>query len=214
LTDPQYERYLAMIEMTADTLRPDGFTKTLDALYASPRAKKLDYLSLNVYEPFGGPRREPGETEKGVPWERYRLDGEVYRTFILAKHDFNEGLPIYMGENSIGNQQPLEGPAEPRPDGWTRERYLKTYLMEMVRCMKEGVPIKGYLYWTLVDDVHPPRLGLYGYDFANHRILDTDGYGAPSGAIYADLIAALRSGDKARISAAFVNAHAPNREDP
>jgi beta-glucosidase/6-phospho-beta-glucosidase/beta-galactosidase len=97
----------------------------------------------------------------------------------------------------------------PRPDGWTRERYLKTYLMEMVRCMKEGVPIKGYLYWTLVDDVFPPRLGLYNYDFINHRILDTDGFGQPSGQVYGQLIAALRSGEKARIFDAFVNANVP-----
>lgn len=137
------------------------------------------------------------------------MDGEIYRTFILAKNDRNEGLPIYMGENSLANLQPIDGPAEPRPDGWTRERYLKTYLMEMVRCMKEGVPVGGYLYWTLVDDVYPPRLGLNNYDFVNHRILDTDGFGRPSGKIYAHLIAALQSGDKGRISDAFVRAYEP-----
>ena len=151
--------------MTADTLRPERFTKTLDALYASPRAKKLDYLSLNVYEPFGGPRRDPRDTDRGIPWDTYMMDGEVYRTFILAKNDFNADLPVYMGENSCANFQPIGEAAIPRPDGWTRERYLKTYLMEMIRCMKEGVPIRGYLYWTLVDDVQPPRLGLYNYDF-------------------------------------------------
>ena len=176
-------------------------------MYASPRAKKLDYLSLNVYEPFGGARRDPGDTDRRVKWERYMMDGEVYRTFILAKHDFNTDLPIYMGENSLGNLQPAGEPAQPRPDGWSRERYLKTYLMEMIRCMKEGVPIEGYLYWTLVDDVQPPRLGLYNYDFVNHRILDTDGFGQPSGKIYAHLVAALRSGDKATISDAFVTAY-------
>ena len=137
------------------------------------------------------------------------LDGEVYRTFILAKNDFNTDLPVYMGENSCANLQPIDGAAVPRPDGWTRERYLKTYMMEMIRCMKEGVPIKGYLYWTLVDDVYPPRLGLYNYDFVNHEILDTDGFGLPSGQIYAHLIAALRSGDKARIADAFVKAYVP-----
>jgi len=79
--------------------------------------------------------------------------------------------------------------------------------MEMVRCVKEGVPIAGYLYWTLVDDVQPPRLGLYNYDFVNHEILGTDGFGQPSGRIYAHLIAALRGGDKARISEAFVEAY-------
>jgi beta-glucosidase len=209
LTDEQYERYIVMIETAADNLRPEKFTKTLDALYASPRAKKLDYLSLNVYEPFGGPRRDSHDTERRVRWERYMMDGEVYRTFILAKHDFNTDLPVYMGENSLANLQPVGEKAMPRPDGWTRERYLKTYLMEMVRCMKEGVPIKGYLYWTLVDDVFPPRLGLYNYDFINHRILDTDGFGQPSGQVYGQLIAALRSGEKARIFDAFVNANVP-----
>jgi beta-glucosidase len=209
LTDEQYARYIAMITMTADALPPEGFTKTLDALYASPRAKKLDYLSLNVYEPFGGPRRDPADTDRGVPWARYMMDGEVYRTFILATNDFNTDLPVYMGENSSANIQPIGEAAQPRPDGWTRERYLKTYLMEMIRCMKEGVPIRGYLYWTLVDDVYPPRLGLYNYDFENHTILDKDGFGQPSGKIYAHLIAALRSGEKATISEAFVKAYDP-----
>ena len=209
LTDEQYDRYDDMVTTTAGTLPPEGFTKTLDALYASPRTQKLDYLSLNVYEPFGGPRRDPSDADRRIKWERYAMDGEVYRTFILAKNDRNEGLPIYMGENSLANLQPIDGPAEPRPDGWTRERYLKTYLMEMVRCMKEGVPVGGYLYWTLVDDVYPPRLGLHNYDFVNHRILDTDGFGRPSGKIYAHLIAALQSGDKGRISDAFVRAYEP-----
>jgi beta-glucosidase/6-phospho-beta-glucosidase/beta-galactosidase len=209
LTDEQYERYLGIVESAAQVLPAEGFTKTLDALYASPRARKLDYLSLNVYEPFGAAKRDPADTDRRIKWERYTMDGEVYRTFILAKHDLNTDLPIYMGENSSANIQRIDGPAEPRPDGWTRERYLKTYLMEMVRCMKEGVPIKGYLYWTLVDDVHPPRLGLYNYDFVNHRILDTDGFGRPSGQIYGRLVAALRSGDKATIRDAFVNADAP-----
>ena len=205
LTDEQFERYLGMIETTADTLRPERFTKTLDALYDSPREEKLDYLSLNVYEPFGGPKRDPEDADRRIKWERYAMDGEVYRTFILATNDFNEGLPVYMGENSSGHIQPAGEPPQPRPDGWTRERYLKTYLMEMVRCMKEGVPIEGYLYWTLVDDVQPPRLGLYSYDFERHRILDADGFGQPSGRIYGRLIAALRSGDKATIRDAFVD---------
>ncbi|HEY7042524.1 MAG TPA: family 1 glycosylhydrolase [Nocardioidaceae bacterium] len=207
LTDEQLERYERMVDRTAVELPPEGFNKTIDAVYSSPRARKLDYLSLNVYEPFGAPRRDPGETERRVKWERYMMDGDVYRTFILAKNDFNDGLPIYMGENSCANLQAADGPATPRPDGWTRERYLKTYLMEMVRCMKEGVPVKGYLYWTLVDDVHPPRLGLYNYDFVNGKILDTDGFGRPSGRIFAHLIAALRSGDRARIARAFVEAY-------
>ena len=60
-----------------------------------------------------------------------------------------------------------------------------------------------------MDDVQPPRLGLFGYDFEHHRILDTDGFGQPSGEIYGHLIAALRGGDKATIRDAFVNLYRP-----
>jgi beta-glucosidase/6-phospho-beta-glucosidase/beta-galactosidase len=205
LTDEQFDRYLSTVETSAATLPPEGFTKTLDAVYASPRVTKLDYLSLNVYEPFGGPKRDPGDTDTRIKWERYRLDGEVYRTFIHATNDGNADLPVFMGENSCVQLQEDGQPPQPRPDGWTRERYLKTYLMEMIRCMKEGVPIEGYLYWTLIDDVQPSRLGLYHYDFDEHRIRDADGFGNPSGGIYGNLIAALRSGDKPRILHAFVD---------
>ncbi len=208
LTGEQYGRYEAMIAMTAERLAPEKFVKTLDALYASPRTKKLDYLSVNVYDPFGIPRDgdQPGADTK---WDEFPMDGDIYRAFILATNDFNdEALPVYMGENSSANLQPIGEPAQPRPDGWTRERYLKTYLMAMIRCMKEGVPIKGYLYWSLVDDFewqagYPPRLGLYNYDYENHEILPTDGFGEPSGEIYAHLVAALRSGDKGSVQKAF-----------
>jgi len=204
LIDEEFDRYLASVGSTAENVPGAGLKKTLDAVYASPRERKLDYLSLNVYEPFGAARLGRERDDGQIPWDVYMMDGEIYRTFILAKHDFNTDLPIYMGENSCANFQAVGEPAIPRPDGWTRERYLKTYLMEMIRCMKEGVPIEGYLYWTLVDDVHPARLGLYNYDFAEHRILDTDCYGQPSGRIYGHLVSALRSGDKKTIADAFV----------
>lgn len=197
--------------MTEAKLRPELFTKTLDALYASPRVKKLDYLSVNVYEPFGTPKRDDGEVA-ATKWDEFTMDGEIYRTFILATNDGNTDLPVYMGENSSANLQPIGSEAKPRPDGWTRERYMKTYLMEMIRCMKEGVPIRGYLYWSLVDDFewnagYPPRLGLYNYDYVNHKILETDGFGQPSGLIYKKLVDSLRSGDKATIQEAFVKAY-------
>ncbi len=200
LTEPQFKVYQNSIETV--TLPFSALQKTLDALYASPRIKKLDYLSINVYDPF--------TIAKGRPkWWEFSADPEIYRVFIQVTNGTNAELPFYMGENSLAYRQPVGQPAEPRPDGWTRERYLKTYLMTMVRCIKEGVPIRGYLYWSLVDDYEwdagfAPRLGLYNYDYTNHRILPTDGLGDPAGEIYAHLIAALRNGDKAVIQKSFV----------
>ena len=82
--------------------------------------------------------------------------------------------------------------------------------------MKEGVPIRGYLYWSLVDDFEwqagfPPRLGLYSYDYEAHRILPTDGFGEPAGEIYGNLVRALRSGRKEEVQMAFMYSHASGR---
>ena len=151
--------------------------------------------------------------EEGIPWDEFVMDSEVYRTFILATNEGNTDLPFYMGENSCANLQPIGGAATVRPDGWNRERFLKTSIMEVIRCMKEGVPIKGYLYWGLVDDFEwqagfAPRLGLYNYDYVNGLINPTDGFGEPSGQVYAHLVAALRSGRKGLIQDCFVRTYA------
>ncbi|HEX5333137.1 MAG TPA: family 1 glycosylhydrolase [Cellulomonas sp.] len=195
----------------------DGATlaKTLAALYTSKRLKKLDYISANVYEPFGEARCLGNQLE-GPKWWEFTVDGDIYRTMIWAYNEANTDLPMYMGENSIAYEQPRSGRAVERPDGWTRERYLKTYLMEMVRCVAEGVPIRGYLYWSLVDDFEwqagfPPRLGLYNYDYVSHQIQETDGRGEPAGEIYASLISALQSGDKQTVRDAFVISYAARR---
>jgi beta-glucosidase/6-phospho-beta-glucosidase/beta-galactosidase len=215
LTDAQHAVYRAERDAAAAFLDVERLPLTLDALYASPRARKLDYLSANVYEPFGT-ARALGDARRTIVWDEFTLDPGVYGTFIRAYHDANDGLPLYMGENSIAYHMPVDGPARPRPDGWTRERYLKTYLMEMIACMAEGVPIEGYLYWSLVDDFEwengfPPRLGLYAYDYPTHTIRETDGLGEPAADVYAHLVAALQSGDKERIQRAFVRSFAAER---
>lgn len=211
LTDEQFLAFddeLVVVRAAVDPLR---WTKTLDALYASPNTEKLDYISANIYEPFRT-GRSAGDAANAPRWWEFAIDGDIYRSLILAYNDGNRSLPIFMGENSIAYEQPADGAAVSRSDGWNRERYLKTYLMEIVRCIAEGVPIRGYLYWSLVDDFEwdagfTPRLGLFNYDYAKHSIRDTDGLGEPAGEIFAHLIAALRSGRKSTIQAAFTQAY-------
>ena len=89
--------------------------------------------------------------------------------------------------------------------------------MEVVRCIAEGVPIRGYLYWSLVDDFEwdagfTPRLGLFNYDYEAHSIRDTDGLGEPAGDIFAHLIASLRSGNKPEIQQAFTQVYRQSAE--
>ncbi|TXT64479.1 MAG: putative Glycoside hydrolase family 1 [Promethearchaeota archaeon] len=202
LDKKSFRNYQDLIKMTHNIFHISGFKKTVAALYNSPRDKKLDYISVNIYEPFSIPKGSLDGTNLPQWWE-YAMDREIYGTFIRAYNELNFKLPFYMGENSIAYKQPKGGIAKPRPDGWSRERYLKEYLSEMILCMSEGIPIKGYLYWSLTDDYewnsYEPRLGLYNYDYINSSIKETDGLGEPAGKIYAELIAALRSGSKDEI---------------
>jgi hypothetical protein len=207
LTDRQFGTWEAMVGIVGRDLRASTMAKTLDALYGSPRARKLDYISCNIYEPFGAIKGAdlPGGM---IQWWDYAADTEIYGTYTRAYNDGNPDLPVYMGENGLMCRQPIGEKAEPRPDGWNRERYFKSYLMEMVKCMKEGVPIQGYLFWSILDDFewdagYPPRCGLYNYDYQTHEISETDALGDPAGDIYAYLIRALRTGDKEIIAAAF-----------
>ena len=211
LTDEQYAAYRQQRQLAAAAIRPEMLTKTLEALYASDRDEKLDYLSVNVYEPLG-PAKSEGDPRKRPKWWEFDVDTDVYHTFIHAYNDGNTGLPLYLGENSLALRQAPGAPAQPRADGWNRERYLKAYLMVAVRALAEGVPIHGYLYWSLTDDFeweagYEPRLGLYGYDYGTGTIAETDALGEPAGPVYAELITALRSGDKARIAATFTRRH-------
>jgi beta-glucosidase/6-phospho-beta-glucosidase/beta-galactosidase len=207
LTDRQFATWEGMVGAVGWDALASTFTKTLDALYASPRERKLDYVSCNIYEPFS-PIKGADRPGGAIEWWEYAADTEIYGTYTRAYNDGNPDLPVYMGENGLMCRQPIGAKAEPRPDGWNRERYFKSYFMEMIKCMKEGVPIQGYLFWSILDDFewdagYPPRCGLYNYDYETHEISDTDAVGDPAGEIYAYLIRALRSGDKEIIAAAF-----------
>ena len=67
-------------------------------------------------------------------------------------------LPIYITENGIFDME----------DG-VQPRYLVSHLASVHRAIQSGVPVKGYYWWTLVDNFelaegYAPRFGLYQLD--------------------------------------------------
>jgi beta-glucosidase/6-phospho-beta-glucosidase/beta-galactosidase len=147
LIKKQNKAYLNYLKFMDQLVKLSILKKTLDEIYNSPRDKKLDYISINVYEPFMVAKVDPLEGQPN--WWEFTADGDIYSTFIRAHNDYNPNLPIYMGEHSLAYRQPKVCKPEPRPYGWTRERYLKTYLSELIKCILEGIPIKKFLYWGL-----------------------------------------------------------------
>ncbi len=88
--------------------------------------------------------------------------GEIHPAsfYDFLKEHAVYGKPIYVTENGLfdlGDE--------------TQARYLVSHIAAVQRAMAEGVPVKGYFYWTLVDNFEwaegfTARFGLYRLDVA------------------------------------------------
>jgi beta-glucosidase len=143
-------------------------------------ALPTDFLGLNVY--FGDfvRRGRNGRLEvlpfptayprAASPWSHWtpqalywgpRLAAEVYGV-----------KSIYITENGCGYDD------EPAVNGEYRDLhrrdYLRAYLRELYRAIADGVPVKGYFVWSLLDnfewqDGYMRRFGICHVDFATQR---------------------------------------------
>jgi beta-glucosidase/6-phospho-beta-glucosidase/beta-galactosidase len=176
------------------------------AIEASPRAEKLDAIALDYYDPFPEaalqlPGRKTGLGRSWLPlselWET-PVNPEGFGWFLRAAGDY--GLPVLVAENGLASARRGETRA-PRADGWTRGRYLRANLAALFQALAGGVPIMGYLHWSLADNYEwgstVPRFGLHGYDHERGVLEESDSLGEPAAAVYREIIAALRGGDPA-----------------
>jgi beta-glucosidase/6-phospho-beta-glucosidase/beta-galactosidase len=70
------------------------------------------------------------------------------------------GLPLMITENGVATT-----------DEAARESYLRTHLQALGQAVEDGIPVLGYLYWTLMDNFEwaegrAARFGLLEVDFA------------------------------------------------
>jgi beta-glucosidase len=132
-----------------------------------PVCGKLDFLGVNYYfrmflrlslldlkgvGHFWEDRSGRGLTEMG--WEVYPKGfGEALRAASLAE------VPLLVTEN---------GAAE--SDDRRKIAYLRDHLRVLRRMVQEGLDIRGYFWWSLLDNYEwleglRPRFGLYRVDF-------------------------------------------------
>lgn len=145
----------------------------------------LDYLGLNIYkaEPWrqspNGPELvpvPPGYPRSAVDWQPMtpsalywgpRLFHERYR------------LPIWITENGLSTrcQVYLDG----RVHDPQRIDYMHRVLLELRRAMHDGVPVAGYMAWSLLDnfewaDGYKQRFGLIYVDYQSLRRIPKDSF--------------------------------------
>ena len=177
-------------------LRPDG--PALQALYASPRARKLDYLSFDYYDPIIGHFASLGSAQarrhRKIPiaaelWEQLSIpDGLV--VFLRQAAEQAPDRPILLAENGMSTPG-----FEQRPDGLRRDVFLEDMCGAVRRARdEEKINVVGYLHWTLADNYewgsYKPAFGLHAVDRTNGvRILDTDAVGIDAAGAFRRIIA-------------------------
>lgn len=136
-----------------DAVRDELYGAWLDA------AKGDDFLGVQNYE-----RRQHGDAGKlpapdGVP--RNFLGAEVHAPSLAGAVRYAHavtGLPILVTEHGVGIE-----------DDKVRAAFIPAALAELKKAMDEGVPVKGYVHWSLLDNFewtfgYRPKFGLVSVD--------------------------------------------------
>lgn len=127
-------------------------------------ARADDFVGVQTYSRV---RFGPGGVlgpEDGVPTliMGYEFWPEALEATIRYASDVAR-VPIYVTENGIGTT-----------DDARRVEYVRRALRAVVRCLRDGVDVRGYFYWSLMDNFewlfgYGPQFGLVAVDRDTQR---------------------------------------------
>ena len=141
-----------------------------------------DFVGLNIYAPqyyVVASGRAPGFTVLPFPASFPHMHSEwlrigpetIYWAPRLAAKIWNLDA-IYISENGTSATDAMA------PDGHIydtdRIMYLRNYLTQLQRATSEGIPVRGYFLWSLMDNFEwifgfEQRFGLYHVDFQTQQ---------------------------------------------
>ncbi|MFI5707299.1 GH1 family beta-glucosidase [Kribbella sp. NPDC051620] len=148
----------------------------------------MDFLGVNYYCPQtiaapDGPIADPGKasttpgsenlvavdtgldrTQMGWP-----IDPDSLKTLLRTINELAPELPLYVTEN--GAAYPDEVGPDGRIEDAERQRYLEQHIEAGRQAAAEGLPLKGYFIWTLLDNFEwsygfSRRFGIVHVDYA------------------------------------------------
>ncbi len=156
------------------------FTSEELAIIHSP----LDFVGINLYTPTYVRADSSKSSESGYalvqqpasyphmlsPWLTIGPEALYWAPRLVA--EVWKVREIYITENGASSTD------APAPDGHIydtdRVMYLRNYLTQLHRAVSEGVPVKGYFLWSLLDnfewaDGYGKRFGIVYVDFATQK---------------------------------------------
>jgi len=175
----------ALLGVTLEGRYTDGFLEFSgkDAPKFTPEELKIigsktDFVGLNIYAPqfyIAASDKKPGWDVLPFPSSFPHMNSEwlrigpevIYWAPKIAAKIWNIDT-IYISENGTSSEDKL------RDNGKVfdldRISFLRNYLAQLQRATSEGVPVKGYFLWSLMDNFewifgYEKRFGLYHVDF-------------------------------------------------
>ena len=129
--------------------------------------KWMDFIGINYYgiENVKGlgisfhPKIEYTEAGRGIfPGGLPILIKELHQRYNIKR---KRSLPFIITENGIADAT-----------DWVRPAYMTEHLAAIASLLKEGIPIEGYIFWTITDnlewgDGYCPKFGMVEIDRAN-----------------------------------------------
>jgi beta-glucosidase len=118
----------------------------------------------------------PGYPRSAVDWQPI-VPQALYWGPRLVHERYQ--LPVTISENGLSTRDQvfLDGKIhDPQ-----RVDYLHRVLAELARCLRDGVPVRGYYHWSLLDnfewaDGYKQRFGLVYVDYPSLRRVPKDSY--------------------------------------
>ncbi|MBW8746072.1 MAG: beta-glucosidase [Acidobacteria bacterium] len=144
-------------------------------------ASPLDFLGINVYAPTYV-RADAGERgyvmiappssfpKMASPWLTVGPESLYWAPKLI--HDLWKVKEMYITENGASSDDVVA--ADGHVYDTDRVMYLRNYLTHLQRAISQGVPVKGYFLWSLLDnfewaDGYSKRFGIVYVDFATQK---------------------------------------------
>lgn len=150
-----------------------------------PIRDKLDFFGVNYYTRIHlrfNPLKKMGVELRHLDIEGNGLTNigwEVHPRGLekVIRYASRLGLPLVITENGIATH-----------DAQKKTEYMKRHVDILEGCLRQGLDVRGYFYWTLIDNYEwlqglDARFGLYQVDFETLKRRRT-----PAAAYYAYLI--------------------------